>query len=430
MTGPTVPAAQVHDGPAALEGIRVLDLSSLYAGPWIATNLGDHGADVLKVEHPRGDDARRWGLSRNDVPLWWKVISRNKRLIALDLHDPDDRAVVRCLAARADVLIENFRPGRMESWGLGYDELSAENPGLVMVRVTGFGQTGPLSQEPGFGTLAEAFSGFAHMTGAADGPPTLPPFGLADGIASAVGTSSAMMALYWRDMRGGTGQVIDLSLYEPLFSLLGPQIVEYTQTGRLQHREGNRSPRTAPRNAYPTADGRYVVLSAGTQQIANRIFAAIGRPELSDDPRFCSPQARRAHADEIDGVVADWIGRHGLTEVLAAFAGQQAPIAPVYDTAQILSDPHYLARSSIVAVPDPDLGEIVMQNTLPRFSRTPGRIRHTGHTPVDADRAALDEWLALPASGAGPGPARVAAEATTADAADAGRPAGPVEGAR
>lgn len=404
--GPRVPAASVPAGPPALAGVRVLDLSSLYAGPWIATSLGDHGADVLKVEHPRGDDARRWGLSRGEIPLWWKVISRNKRLVALDLHEPADRDLVRELAARADILIENFRPGRMESWGLGYERLSADNPGLIMVRVTGFGQTGPRSHEPGFGTLAEAFSGFAHMTGAPDGPPTLPPFGLADGIASAVGTSSALMALYWRDVCGGTGQVIDLSLYEPLFSLLGPQVVEYTQTGRIQQREGNRSPRTAPRNAYPTRDGRYVVLSAGTQQIADRVFAAIGRPELAEDPRFCSAAARRENAEEIDTTVAGWIAAHELAEVLAVFAAHQAPIAPVYDTAQIVADAHYLARSSIVSVPDPDLGEVVMQNTLPRFSRTPGRIRHTGHTAVDADRAAVDEWLAEPPRRSRPGPSQ------------------------
>jgi formyl-CoA transferase len=293
----------------------------------------------------------------------------------------------------------------MESWGLGYDVLSAENAGLVMVRVTGFGQTGPRRQDPGFGTLAEAFSGFAHMTGAPDGPPTLPPFGLADGIASAVGTAATMMALYWRDARGGTGQVIDLSLYEPLFSLLGPQIVEYTQTGRVQQREGNRSPRTAPRNAFQTSDGHYVVLSAGTQQIANRVFAAIDKPELAKDPRFDSAAARRKHSDEVDALVAEWIAGQELSHVLSTFARHEAPIAPVYDTSQIVTDPQYLARSSIVAVPDPDLGEVIMQNTLPRLSRTPGRIRHTGHTAIDADRDAVTEWLAAPPGGAAVTPA-------------------------
>lgn len=376
-----------------LSGLRVLDLSSLYAGPWIATTLGDFGADVLKVEHPRGDDARRWGPSKDGVPLWWKVISRNKRLLALDLHDERDRAIVRQLAERADVVIENFRPGRLQAWGLGYDVLCEANPGLIMVHVTGFGQTGPRSSEPGFGTLAEAFSGFAHMTGQADGPPTLPPFGLADGVASTVGTSACLMALYWRDARGGTGQQIDLSLFEPLFSILGPQVIEYTQLGEIQERRGNRSARTSPRNAYETSDGRWVALSGGTQQVVNRMLAVIGRPELAKDPRFATPLARREHADELDALVAGWIGSHSLDDVLADFSEAQAPIAPVYDVAQIVADPHYQAREAVITVSDADLGEVRMQNVVPRLSETPGRVRHTGHTAIGADMEAIRDWL-------------------------------------
>ena len=369
-----------------LDGIRVLDLSSLYAAPLVATHLGDFGADVIKVEHPRGDDARRWGLSKDGVPLWWKTISRNKRVIALDLNAEDDRDVVVRLAAQADVLIENFRPGRLEAWGLGPDRLHALNPRLVVVRVTGFGQTGPYSARPGFGTLAEAFSGFAHITGMTDGPPTLPPFGLADGICGLVGTYATMIALYWRDARGGgLGQVIDLSLYEPLFSILGPQVTEFTELGVVQGRHGNRSPRTAPRNAYETADGRWVVISAGTQQIAQRIFAAIGRPELGDDERFRDAVSRRAHADEIDAIVAGWIAGRPLDEVLARFEEVEAPIAPVYDAAQIAADPQYRERGSIVEVDDPDLGSVWMANVVPRLSRTPGAIRRTGTTAVGGD---------------------------------------------
>lgn len=382
--------------PLALAGIKVLDLSSLYAGPWLATNLADHGADVLKVEHPNGDEARRWGASKGGVPLWWKVVSRNKRVISLDLHEPESRDLVRQLASKADVLVENFRPGRLEQWGLGYEELAADNRGLVMVRVTGFGQTGPRSAEPGFGTLAEAFSGFAYMTGMPDGPPTLPPFGLADGVAAVMGAMATLTALYWRDVNGGTGQVIDLSLYEPLFSILGPQVVEYTQLGRVQQRQGSRSPRTAPRNVYRTADDHWVALSAGTQQVANRTFAAIGRPDLADDDRFSTTLGRRAHSDEIDEFVAEWIAAHDLDEVLAAFAREQAPIAPVYDTAQIVADPHYQARRSIVTVPDPDLGELVMQNITPKFSRTPGRVRFTGPLAIGPDADAIADWLSEP----------------------------------
>lgn len=377
----------------ALEGLKVLDLATLYAGPLIATNLGDFGAEVIKVEHPRGDDARRWGQSRDGIPLWWKAIARNKKLISLDLHDADDRAIVRELCLWADVVIENFRPGRLDAWGLGYDELARENPGLVMVKVTGFGQTGPYADRPGFGTLAEVFSGFAALTGDADGPPTLPAFGLADGIAAMAGTYAALAALHHRDHAGdGRGQVVDVSLYEPLFSLLGPQIIEYDQLGIVQQRRGNRSPRTAPRNAYRTADDRWVALSAGTQQIADRIFTAIGRPDLSSDLRFSSPAARHDNADTVDAIVAEWIAAHPLDEVLDSFQRAQAPIAPAYTTDQIVEDPQYLARETVIAVDDPDLGRVRMQNVVPRLTATPGRIRTTGWTAIDHDR---DDVLAM-----------------------------------
>ena len=380
--------------PLPLANLRVLDLSSLYAGPLIATTLGDFGAEVIKVEHPRGDDARRWGLSQRsdsgqDVPLWWKVIARNKRLLSLDLHLDADRQTVLELCRWADVVVENFRPGRMEAWGLGYDRLSLENPGLVMVRVSGFGQTGPMSAQPGFGTLAEAFAGFAAITGQPGGPPTLPPFGLADGVSALTGTYAVMMALYWRDAQGGHGQVIDLSLYEPLFSILGPQTTEYTQAGSVQARQGNRSQRTSPRNAYRTCDDRWVVLSGGTQQIVNRMLTLIGGPDLARDPRFTSAAARRQHADALDTLMADWIAAHDLAAVLASFREVEAPIAPVYSIDQIVQDAQYLARESVVTVPDPDLGHVTMQNVVPRLSATPGRIRHTGRTPVGADSAEI-----------------------------------------
>ncbi len=373
--------------PLPLTGVNVLDLSSLYAAPLIATSLGDFGATVVKVEHPEGDTARRWGRAKNGVPLWWKVLSRNKQLIALDLHDAGDRELVRELCVWADVVIENFRPGRMERWGLGYEELRESNPRLIMVRVTGFGQYGPYRDRPGFGTLAEAFSGFAHITGQSDGPPTLPPFGLADGIAALSGSYATMVALYWRDTHpDGVGQVIDLSLYEPLFNLLGPQPVEFTQLGVVQGRTGNRSPRTAPRNAYRTLDDRWVAVSGGTQQIADRMFAAIGRSELSDDPRFGDPRSRTANADALDEMFEAWFAAHTLEQVLERFEAAQAPIAPVYDIAQILADPHYQARESLIDCDDDELGTVTMQNVAPRLSHTPGRIRHTGKTEVGADR--------------------------------------------
>jgi len=376
--------------PAALDGLRVLDLSSLYAAPLVSTNLGDFGAEVIKVEHPRGDDARRWGLSKGGVPLWWRGLARNKQLLTLDLGDEEDRGVVRGLAGGADVLIENFRPGRMESWGLGYDDLAALNPRLVMVHVTGFGQDGPRSSQPGFGTLAEAYSGFAFVTGQPEGPPTLPPFGLADGVAGLAATFATMIALYWRDAGGGgVGQEVDVSLYEPLFSILGPQIAEYAALGVLQRRTGNRSPRTAPRNAYRTSDGHWTVLSAGTQNIADRIFAAIGHPEIGSDPRFADAASRRQHADLLDGIIAGWMASHTLADVLARFAEVDAPIAPVLGADQIYRDEHYRARQSFVEFADPEIGSIAMTNVVPRLSRTPGTIRSLGATETGADSDAV-----------------------------------------
>jgi formyl-CoA transferase len=401
--------AQGHlDGtpPTALRGVRVVDISSLYAAPLISTNLADFGASVTKVEHPRGDDARRWGLSKDGVPLWWKTLARNKRLVALDLNDVEDREVLLRLIADADVLIENFRPGRLEQWGLAPPDLQATNPGLIVVRMTGFGQYGPYSSRPGFGTLAEAASGFAHMTGQADGPPTLPPFGLADGVAGLVGTYAVMMALYWRDAGGGEGQVIDLSLYEPLFSILGPQITEFTQLGVVQGRTGNRSPRTSPRNAYRTADDRWVAISGGTQQIAGRIFAAIDRADMAEDPRYASAAARLANAEEIEEAVTTWIAARTLEVVLERFAECEAPIAPIYDSAQIFEDPHFRAREAFVTCPDADLGSVVVPGIVPRLSRTPGRINWTGATKVGADTAeVLREVGATPRDMVGSEPA-------------------------
>ncbi len=365
--------------PLPLSGLRVIDASSIFAGPIVATMLGDFGADVIKIEHPTGDSLRKVGYRKKGVPLWWKVVSRNKRCITLNFSTPEGQALLKRLVAKADVLIENFRPGTMEKWGLGYDVLSALNPRLVMVRVTGFGQTGPYRERPGFGTGAEAMSGFAHITGEADGPPTLPPFGLADGVAAYHGAFATMFALYERDAKGsGKGQVVDLSIYEPLFALLGYQPTLYDQLGVVQTRTGNRSVNNAPRNAYRTADGRWVALSTAAPSIVKRVLRLCGGDAAADDPRFATSEGRIQHIDEVDGIVANWIAARPLQEVLAAFEKAEAAIAPVYDIGQIFSDPQYLARPSIVSVPDEELGMVRMQNVFPFLSRTPGRIRHAG----------------------------------------------------
>lgn len=364
---------------SALKGLKVVDCATLFAGPLISTLMGDFGADVIKIEHPKGDPIRNMGYKKDGHGLWWKVAGRNKRCIALDLKQGPDAEIFKALVAEADILVENFRTGTLESWGLGWDELSALNPRLIMVRVTGFGQTGPYRHRAGFGTLAEAMSGFAHITGQPEGPPTLPPFGLADGIAAYFGCFASMFAIYERDVQGsGKGQFIDLAIYEPIFALLGPQPTVYDQLGIVQQRTGNRSVNNAPRNAYRTREGRWVALSAASPSIVRRVLDLTGGPGTADDPRFQTNLDRIRHVEEIDAIVGGWIARHDLAEALETFERVEAAIAPVYDIEQIFDDPQFNDRQSIVTVEDDDLGPVVMQNVFPVLSRTPGAIRSAG----------------------------------------------------
>src|SRR6516162_9175464 len=286
MHTPALDYNTLEPAPGPLNGVRVLDISTVYAAPITAMLLGDYGADVLKIEHPRGDPARTHGHSKDGHGLWWKVLARNKRAVTLNLSHPAGRGLLEQLAADADVLIENFRPGVMEKWGLGPDRLHEINPSLVILRVTGFGQFGPYAKRRAFGTLAEAMSGFAHQTGQPDGPPTLPPFGLAD---------------------GGTGHVIDISLLEPLLTLLGPGPSVYDQLGIVPGRHGNRSPNNAPRNTYRTRDGRWVAISASATSIAERVMRLVGRPDIAEQPWFHSARERVRHGDQLDDIVGGWI---------------------------------------------------------------------------------------------------------------------------
>jgi crotonobetainyl-CoA:carnitine CoA-transferase CaiB-like acyl-CoA transferase len=360
-----------------LEGLKVVDAASLFAGPVIATMLGDYGADVIKVEHPSGDNLRTMGWEKDGVSLWWAVIGRNKRSVTIKLSEPRGAEAMKRLLADADVLIENFRTGTLERWGLGWDVLHELNPNLVMVRTTGFGQTGPYKNRPGFGTLAESLSGYAHINGFPDGPPTLPPFALGDGVAAMTGAFATMMALWWRD-RGGTGQMIDLSIYEPLFWILGPQASVYDQLGIVQNRTGNRAPFTAPRNAYQAKDGRWLGLSGSSQSIAERVMRLVGRPDVVDEPWFANHDGRLAHQDELDEAIATWIAERDTEEVVEAFEEQQAAIAPVLSIADIFDDPQFIARETITTVDHPVLGDLKMQNVIPRLDTTPGRISHPG----------------------------------------------------
>jgi len=331
-----------------------------------------------RVEHPKGDPIRTHGHAKDGVPLWWKVVGRNKRTITLDLSLPEGQELFATLARTADIVIENFRPGTLERWNLGPDRLLKENPRLVLVRTTGFGQFGPYAHRPGFGTLAESMSGFAHITGQPDGPPTLPPFGLADGIAGLAGTAAAMFALYSRDARGGAGQVIDLAIIEPILTILGPQPTVYDQLGIVQQRSGNRSVNNAPRNTYLTRDGKWLAISTSTTSIAERVVRLVGHPEYVAEPWFASGAERAQHADLLDAAVASWIAARDKEEVMRAFEAADAAVAPVYDVQDIMSDPQYQALESIVSLPDDDLGAVKMQNVMFRMLGTPGRIRWAG----------------------------------------------------
>lgn len=368
-------------GGGPLDGVRVIDLSTVLAGPLAAQVLGDYGADVIKVEHPKkGDSFRHHGANKDGHGLWWKIVSRNKRCIAIDLSHPDGAAVLLHLVRNADVIIENFRPGTLERWGLGWDEIHAVNPRTVLVRITGFGQQGPYRSRPGFGTLAEAMSGFAAVTGEPDGPPTLPPMGLADTLSGLSGVGAVMMALWHRDRPGGsgTGQVIDLSLIEPMMAAVGPGPTVWDQLGALQPRTGNRSSSNAPRNVYRSRDGRWLAVSTSATSVAERVMRLVGHPEVIDEPWFSQASGRAEHGDLLDGYVADWIARRDADDVIAAFGEAQAAVAAVYTAADIVEDPQVTALDMVTTVDDDDLGPMKMLNVLFRMSDTPGSIRHTG----------------------------------------------------
>jgi crotonobetainyl-CoA:carnitine CoA-transferase CaiB-like acyl-CoA transferase len=385
---------------SALQGLRVIDAATLFAGPTAATMLADFGAHVVKIEHPtKGDPVRGHGYSKDGHSLWWANIGRNKHTLALNLGDPEGAQLLLDLIEHTDVFIENFRPGTLERWGIGPTELFARNPKLIIARVTGFGQFGPYSNRAGFGTLAESMSGFAAMTGEPDGAPTLPPFGLADGISALAISQAIMFALFAQtnpESEGlGKGQVIDLAIIEPMLAILGPHATVYDQLGIIQPRTGNRSVNNSPRNTYITKDGKWLAVSTSAQSIAERVMVLVGHPEVITEAWFSSGSSRAEHAELLDTYVGDWIKQRDSAEVISAFANAQAAVAPIYDISDIMQDPQFQALNTITTVDDLAMGAIKMQNVLYRLSDTPGQIKWTGRLKGADSRAILREELKL-----------------------------------
>ena len=357
-----------------LRGTRVLDLSRLVAGNMLTHILADFGSEVLKIERPgKGDDLRNWRV--RNVSLFWKVYARNKKSVTLDLRRDEGRDLLLRLVDTADMLVESFVPGTLERWGLGPDELHARNPRLVVVRISGWGQTGLYRERPGFGSLVEGMSGFAALNGFADRPPVLPPLALADMVAGYSGACACLMALREAERDGGTGQVVDLSLFDPLFATLGPAAAAYQVTGEVAPRTGSRSTLSCPRNVYRCRDGRYVSLSASVQAVAERLLAAIGRPDLLDDPRFATNEARVRHDDLLDPIVADFVARMTQDEALAYFAKADVTVGPVLDIADLVRHPYIEDRAILAQYPDEEIGVLPMHHVSPQLSGTPGAIQ-------------------------------------------------------
>ena len=357
-----------------LHGIRVLDFSRLVAGNMVSLQLADFGAEVVKVEAPRrGDTLRDW--REKGISVHWKVYARNKKSITLDLKAPEAPDVILDLAEHFDVLIESFRFRYLERLGVGPDRLLGRNPKLVLVRVSGFGPTGPYAKRPGFGTLVEAMSGFASRNGFEDREPVLPPLAMADMIAGLYGAMATVIAVRDVEVNGGRGQVIDLSLLDSIFSVLGPEAAIHKLTGRIRKRVGSASESTSPRNVYATKDGGWVAISASTQTMTERLFAAIGRADLNENPDFKTNAERIKRRREVDAIVGGWIKERTLAENIAFFEEAGVTAAPVYDIGQLLEDPHVQERGIVFEAPDDEMGEVPMHAIVPRLSRTPGAMR-------------------------------------------------------
>lgn len=363
----------------ALGDVRVIELGQLLAGPFCGQLLADFGAEVIKVEDPgRGDPMRQWGREKpHGLSLWWPVVARNKKSITCDLRTADGQALVRRLVADADVLLENFRPGTLERWGLSAEELWRLNPRLVITRVTGFGQSGPYAPRAGYGSIGEAMGGIRYTTGEPDRAPSRTGISLGDSLAATFACIGTLVAVHHRD-RTGHGQVVDSAIYEAVLALMESLIPEWQIAGYQRERTGSVLPNVAPSNVYPTADGEAVLVAANQDTVFRRLADLMGRPQLAGDERFATHGARGAHAEELDKIIAIWTAEHEANELLDKLAAGGVPAGRIYRAKDMLADPHFAARESIVRVAHPELGDVAMQNVFPRLSATPGTVRHPG----------------------------------------------------
>ena len=363
----------------ALEGIRVIELGGLIAGPYTTSLFAQFGADVIKIESPgEGDPLRRWRKLHNGTSLWWYSQSRNKRSLTLNLKSEKGRRIIRELVKSADILVENFRPGALESWGLGWEDLSRINDKLIMVRISGFGQTGPYRDRPGFAAIAEAMGGLRYVTGYPDRAPVRVGVSLGDTLASLYGVIGALVALRHREANGGKGQVVDVALYEAVFGVMESLLPEFSRFGFIRERSGGSLPGIAPSNTYPCGDGTYVVIAGNSDGIFKRLMHAVGRPDLAENPALARNEGRVQQIDTIDGAIAEWTSRRSLDEVIAALRTADVPVGRIYTAADIHGDPHYRARGMIEPVVLPDGHPVDIPGIVPKLSATPGQTRWLG----------------------------------------------------
>jgi crotonobetainyl-CoA:carnitine CoA-transferase CaiB-like acyl-CoA transferase len=370
-----------------LAGLRVLDLGNMVAASYCSRMFADFGADVIKVELPRGDPMRGWRSHHNGMSLFWALLGRNKRTLTLNLRHPIGQEIARKLAAQCDIVVENFSPGTMEKWGLGYEALSAENPGLIMVRISGFGQTGPRKDMAGFASVAEAMAGLTYITGSPDGSPSRSGISLADTLAGIYGAFGALVALHERQ-RTGLGQVVDTALTEGVLGILDDVIPAYDKLGTVRERAGGAIPGIAPSNNYPTADGKWIVIGGNNSNVFRRLMRVLGQPELADDPRYATDKNRSLHHLELDALIADWTEQHPLAYLLECLQAAEVPAGPINSVAEVVNEPQFIERESIQRVPIGENETLLMSGIVPRLTRTPGTISHVGRS-IGADSEAI-----------------------------------------